>query len=346
MVVTGVPFQKRSKPKYKRRDGNVPQKYSPTLDDGTMANVGSWVNNRKKERKRRLENGIQEKSPTEERLDEIGILWEVVTKRTIEVEEYIAEIVKYKETQEEKHPGKEWDGNVPQKYSPTLDDGTTAKVGTWVNHRKTERRRRLENGIQEKSLAEEQLDEIGILWEVVTKRTIEVEEYIAEIVKYKETQEEKHPGKEWDGKVPQKYSPTLDDGTTAKVGTWVSDRKKERKRRLENGIQEKSLAEEQLDEIGILWGEDFTKRTIEVEEYIAEIVKYKETQEEKHPGKEWDGNVPRSYSVTLDDGTTANVSWWVNDRKKDRKRRLENGIQEKSLAEEQLDEIGILWNAR
>ena len=55
------------------------------------------------------------------------------------MEEYIAEILKYKKTQEEKHPGKEWDGNVPYKYSVTLDDGTTANVGKWVSNRKTER---------------------------------------------------------------------------------------------------------------------------------------------------------------------------------------------------------------
>eukprot|EP00505_MAST-04D_sp_SCG-Rhode-Island_P006763 Stramenopile-MAST_4_protein_6763 len=171
---------------------------------------------------------------------------------------------------------------------------------------------------------------------------ITVEEYIAEIVKYKETQEEKHPGKPWGGNVPQRYSVVLEDGTTANVGTWVRNQRRERKKRLENGIQEKSLAEQRLDGIGISWG----ARTIEVGEYIAEIVKYKETQEEKHPGKPWGGNVPQRYFVVLEDGTTANVGTWVNNRKLERKKRLKTGIQEKSLAEERLDEIGILWEAR
>ena len=82
---------------------------------------------------------------------------------------------------------------------------------------------------------------------------------------------------------------------------------------------------------------------MEVDEYIAEIVKYKETQKEKHPGKPWDGNVPQSYSATLDDRTTANVGTWVSNQRNIRKKRLRNGIQEKSLAEKRLDEIGILW---
>ena len=42
-----------------------------------------------------------------------------------------------------------------------------------VMHRKQERKRRLKKGNQEKSLTEERLDEIGILWEA---RTIKVEE--------------------------------------------------------------------------------------------------------------------------------------------------------------------------
>ena len=142
-------------------------------------------------RRKRLAKGIVEKSLAEKRLDEIGILWEVRdvrTKRTIEVDEYMAEIVKYKEAEEQQHPGKPWDGHVPKRYSVTLEDGTEAHVGAWVYSRKTARRKRLEKGIEEKSLAEKRLDEIGIVWEAITKykRWIEVDEYIAEIVKYKE----------------------------------------------------------------------------------------------------------------------------------------------------------------
>ena len=79
---------------------------------------------------------------------------------------------------------------------------------------------------------------------------------------------------------------------------------------------------------------------------VCEIVKYKERQEQEDPGKPWDGHVPAQYCVTLEDGTKANVGAWMNCRKRDRKNRLRNGFEEKSLAEERLDAIGILWEAR
>ena len=84
----------------------------------------------------------------------------IIEKRTIEVDEYMAEIVKYKEAEEQKHPGKPWDGNIPYKYSVTLEDGTEACVGEWVYMRKMARRNRLAKGIVEKSLAEERLDDV------------------------------------------------------------------------------------------------------------------------------------------------------------------------------------------
>ena len=81
-----------------------------------------------------------------------------------------------------------------------------------------------------------------------------------------------------------------------------------------------------------------------MEEYIAEIVEYKKKWETEHPGKEWDGKVPQSYSVLLNDGTKANVGTWVKNQKKKRKKRLkdESGTTE-SLVEKRLNEIGILW---
>ena len=94
------------------------------------------------------------------------------------MDEYIAAILEYKQMQEQKNPGKLWDGNVPQSYSVTLGDGTTANVGTWVASRKMIRKKRLEKGVEEKSIAEKRLDEIGLLWEVYAARTrtIEVDE--------------------------------------------------------------------------------------------------------------------------------------------------------------------------
>merc|ERR1711871_1251897 len=221
----------------------------------------------------------------EKRLDEIGLLWEV---RQITLEEYINEIIKYKQTKEREHPGRPWDGNVPQRYSVTLDDGTNANVGTWVNDQRQKRKKRLRDGKEEIPMEEKRLDEIGLLWEV---RQITLEEYINKIIKYKEEEERKHPGRPWDGNVPSGYSVTLDDGTKANVGKWVDRQKEKRKKRLRDGKKEIPMEEKRLDEIGLLW-EVVTSRKITLEEYINEIIKYKEEKERKHPGRPWDGNVP------------------------------------------------------
>ena len=135
--------------------------------------------------------------------------------------------------------------------------------------------------------------------QLTVTRAIKVDKYLAEIVKYKERQEQEDPGKPWDGHVPALYCVTLEDGTKANVGAWVNCRKMDRKNRLRNGFEEKSLAEERLDAIGILWEARARTRTIEVDEYLAEIVKYKERQEQEDPGKPWDGHVPVRYCVKL-----------------------------------------------
>merc|ERR1712054_703446 len=115
-----------------------------------------------KKRKKRLRDGKEEIPMEEKRLDEIGLLWEVVTARNITLEEYINEIIKYKEEKEREHPGRPWDGNVPDKYSVTLDDGTKANVGTWVNRQRKKRRKRLRDGKEEIPMEEKRLDEIGL----------------------------------------------------------------------------------------------------------------------------------------------------------------------------------------
>ena len=127
----------------------------------------------KQKRKKRIKDGNKTASPEELRLTAIGILWEVVTKRTIDSEEYIVEIEKYKTKWEQKNPGKKWDGRVPRRYCVTLKDGTTANVDTWVNYQKRKRKKRIKAG-NKKASPEEIPTDIGILWEVVTKRTIDL----------------------------------------------------------------------------------------------------------------------------------------------------------------------------
>ena len=56
--------------------------------------------------------------------------------------------------------------------------------------------------------------------------------------------------------------------------------------------------------------------------------------------------MPQSYSVTLEDGTTANVGKWVAKHKQKRKERIKDGNKTASLEEERLNDIGILWEVR
>merc|ERR1711907_931187 len=118
------------------------------------------MNNQKKKRKKRINDGNKKASPEEIRLNDIGILWKV---RTIDSKEYIVEIEKYKTKWEQKNPGKKWDGRVPQSYSVTLKDGTTANVGSWVHWRKQKRKKRIKDGTKKASPEEERLTAIGIL---------------------------------------------------------------------------------------------------------------------------------------------------------------------------------------
>ena len=119
--------------------------------------MGTWVDRHKRKRKKRIKDGNKTASPEEERLTNIGILWEVVTKRTIDSEEYIDEIEKYKTKWEQKNPGKKWDGHVPESYSVTLKDGTTANVGNWVKKRKQKRKKRINDGNKKASPLEDTL---------------------------------------------------------------------------------------------------------------------------------------------------------------------------------------------
>ena len=79
-----VEYKKKWKTEHpgKKWDGNVPSKYSVLLNDGTKANVGTWLNTQKQKRKKRLnDRSNTTESPQEKRLNEIGILWEVLRKK-------------------------------------------------------------------------------------------------------------------------------------------------------------------------------------------------------------------------------------------------------------------------
>ena len=143
------------------------------MNDGTKANVGTWLNTQKQKRKKRLNDGSNTtESPEEQRLNEIGILWEVKKAKVKDRKrKYIAEIVEYKKKWEMEHPGKKWDGRVPRRYSVTLNDGTKANVGRWLDDQKKKRKKRLnDRSNTTESPQEKRLNEIGILWEVVWKK--------------------------------------------------------------------------------------------------------------------------------------------------------------------------------
>jgi superfamily II DNA or RNA helicase len=63
------------------------------------------------------------------------------------------------------------------------------------------------------------------------------------------------------------------------------------------------------------------KYEIRWEKMFQLVKEYKE----EHGGEEWDGHVPARYSVTLNEGTKANVGQWVANQKRKRRKRIDDG---------------------
>ena len=50
---------------------------------------------------------------------------------------------------------------------------------------------------------------------------------------------------------------------------------------------------------------------VEFDRYVNAIVEYKNEWEKNNPGRKWTGNVPRRYSVELENDTLVNIGRWV-----------------------------------
>lgn len=79
------------------------------------------------------------------------------------------------------------------------------------------------------------------------------------------------------------------------------------------------------------------KKDVDVDQYIDAVVKYKEKWETDSPGKVWDGECPRNYSIILKNGTALNVGSWVQLQK----RKFEQGkLPADSIEYKRLRQIG------
>ena len=78
---------------------------------------------------------------------------------------------------------------------------------------------------------------------------------------------------------------------------------------------------------------------VEFDRYVDAIVKYKNEWEKNNPGRKWTGNVPRRYSVELENNTLVNVGRWVQLQKQ---KNVEGSLEKDSAEYRVLSQLGIL----
>ena len=211
---------------YRSEQGDLLVPYFHVTSDGF--NLGKWVSNRRTEKS--SDKLSKEKV---KQLDEMGFVWdaeELCWQRGIQ---------KLKDYRSEK-------GDLLVRRSHVMLDGF--KLGSWVNHRRTEK----SSGKLSKERIK-QLDDMGFVWDVwefLWQRGIQ---------KLKDYRSEK-------GDLLVHRSHVTSDGFT--LGSWVSNRRREM-----SGDQLSKEKIKQLDDIGFVWAveEYWWQRGIQkLEEYRSE----------------------------------------------------------------------------
>ena len=109
-------------------DCNVPQKYSVKMSDGTSVRLGIWLRCQREHKKRNDPRMTKERvSKLQALVDDGRLLWDFDEERDGRWERTFSLLLEYGAN----HDG---DCNVPQKYSVEIQDGTTIKLGFWLNH--------------------------------------------------------------------------------------------------------------------------------------------------------------------------------------------------------------------
>lgn len=197
-------------------DCNIPRSYSCTLSDGSVANLGEWLHDQRRnktdakrkllpERERRLQDLV----------DEGKLNWVLVHGERWD--RMFQLLLKYGE----EHGG---DCNVPQHYIHTGPDGTVSRLGQWLNAQRVIRK----GNSRVKQLPEDRefrlqalVDHGKLAWELASQpnRTVRWEHMFDLLIEYGA----QHGG---DCNVPRAYRHVCADGAVIGLGQWLSDQRK------------------------------------------------------------------------------------------------------------------------
>mmetsp|Transcript_30831 Transcript_30831/g.31341 ORF Transcript_30831/g.31341 Transcript_30831/m.31341 type:complete len:234 (+) Transcript_30831:348-1049(+) len=189
--------------KYKEREGhcNVPQSHE---EDGE--NLGTWLN-----KQRGLMNKGKLDTVKQKLLEDIGVVWAPLQQKW---ENNFSLLLKYKD--------REGHCNVPSRHKEDREN-----LGAWLN-----RQRVLNNKGQLDTVKQKQLEDIGVVWDVLQQQW---ENYYNLLVKYNKRKDHCN--------VPDKHE---EDGE--KLGKWLSNQRTANKK----GKINTDLIK-RLNEVGVVW---------------------------------------------------------------------------------------------
>lgn len=204
--------------------------------------------------------------------------------------------------------------NVPQHFIGMLEDGTSMKLGAWLSnqrqHKKGKGGYRL---LPEREKKLQELVDIGKLsWVMeLSHKATDDEKWntmLEALVQY---------GDEHNGNcnVPYHYIATLADGSTVKLGTWLSSQRQHYRGHTKMRLAENREAKLQrlVDEGRLVWLMDSSYRSPAKWDCMFDaLLKY---------GEEHDGNcnVPNTYIEVLPDGSTLNLGSWLHHQRQYKK---------------------------
>ena len=191
---------------YKEREGDcdVPRNHK---EDGK--NLGEWLSTRRMDKKKGRLDAEKEKE-----MEERGVVWDIYSKQW---QDSFTLLVQYKK--------KVGNCNVPREHKEDEKN-----LGSWLNKQRLDKKKgRLD------AKRESELDEIGVVWDVLSHKWHKWETMFALLLQYKE--------REGDCNVSQNHK---EDGEN--LGQWLN---RQRANKKSGTIDAENL--QRLDEIGVVW---------------------------------------------------------------------------------------------
>lgn len=204
--------------------------------------LGRWVNNQ-----RSAKHKGSLKLDREIKLVEAGLKWSVLS--TNSWQDMMDELRIY--VQEKTRDSQQWDGNVPTNYrikGPSTpipipisenEADDDKNLGRWIN-----RQRSLYQAGKLRKDREEELEEIGLKWSVLS--TTSWQSMFDTLLEYVHERKLEDPTNEWDGNVPANHK--TDDKPPKALGRWVN---RQRSAFTKNKLKEEFV--DKLEAVGLKW---------------------------------------------------------------------------------------------